>query len=660
MKFCPNCGTRLGFSSQSSNDVLVCEECDYEEQPISGPTTAMRDRTHPGQKDFGYRPWQPKIIQRVLESIKRGRRVILDAPTGSGKTLIALRVAELLLSEDASSFNGAFAAVRTINEMIPYERDLNRFVPRLSYHYILGKRKACPFYANGDDKNSALCEACLEEKGSPPRMTIDPVQVRRDMARGLYFLETKYVKAISERRHEVVQSGVCLYQSMKEIAGRLSLMTYPYLTDFKISNAQILGTGSVRESLRDSFLIVDEAHNLEDSTDLFTDKLSPKMIENASSAMTDFRFRSEEDYSLFTKRMANLAHHVSKFCNEDGTTAHKEKEAFAKILQDELKEDLLEIQNASAQIEEERRDLARKGSTKRIANPLFPIVDFISNFEELYQKIEIFAENRGISIKVLDPAENLEILQEAKGVLLMSGTMPPKERIEKVWGLDNLEEIRVLRDYGTEYYSVFPKENRETRLVSSVTSRLQARGAETWSSYASIIEKIHEKNEKITLVCCPSYSVAESIYAKLSDESKERSYLETSATRLEDVMQKISDAALSGSKMIVIGVARGKILEGVEFVRDGSSLVGAVVVAGIPYPIPDDILKWRAKVVLQRLGIRAGGKLEFEYFMYQPASIAVRQAIGRAIRFPQDRATIYLADYRFNDKFWKNELGAKK
>jgi Rad3-related DNA helicase len=40
----------------------------------------------------------------------------------------------------------------------------------------------------------------------------------------------------------------------------------------------------------------------------------------------------------------------------------------------------------------------------------------------------------------------------------------------------------------------------------------------------------------------------------------------------------------------------------------------------------------------------------------QPALTAVRQAIGRAIRTPSDRATIFLADSRFNEPFWRQEL----
>ena len=645
MKFCHNCGTKLRFSTHKPYAVMNCEKCGYREM---APSATGGGNELQREQKLEYRPWQPPIIERIVKSIKSGRRVILDAPTGSGKTLVALKVAERLLGDH--SFRKAYIAVRTINEMVPYQRDMSRFVPGLRYKYLLGKRRGCPFYMNGDDNDHALCTACL--KGNPPRMTVDPSAIMRDMSNGLNFLEKRYVKAISESKRNVVQNGVCLYQSMKEIPEALSLITYPYITNINISAAKVL------DSLPDSLLIIDEAHNLESSSEVFTDKMSPKMIEIKADEMSGFKYKfgSEQAFERFTQCLGRLALCVSTFCNADGTTEHKQKEELSKSLNVDLKDDVFEIKDAYLKIEEERQELAKSGSTKKLPNPLFPIIDFISNFEELYEKVEVFAENGGISIKVLDPSQNLKILSEAGGLLLMSGTMPSKERIVKVWGLENVEEIRLLRDYPTEYYSVFPRENRETRVITTVTSKFATRGELTWSSYASIIEQVHSNNPKMTLVCCPSYSVAQNIYRQLSEEGREGSYLETRDTRVEEVFQKISDADARGSRMIVFGVARGKILEGVEFVKDDSSLVGAVVIAGIPYPIPNDVHRWRSKLVMERLSMANDKNLESEFFMNQPALIEVRQAIGRAIRFPNDRATIYLADSRFAESFWNREL----
>jgi DNA excision repair protein ERCC-2 len=612
---------------------------------------------------FDRRPWQPKIIERALQSIRSKKRVVLDAPTGSGKTLIALSLIRQVLSEGL--FKNAYVAVRTINEMFPYERDVRAFLPDTHFKYILGKRRACPFYTIGDDNNGSLCGACL--RGDNPRMVVDPSAIGKDIPRGLFFLEKKYVKQISSV--DFTQGGVCLYQSMKDIPASFAIITYPYIISEEISHATIFtdSGASIRDTLPDSILIVDEAHNLENSSEPFTDKISARVIQNAQRGMKDFRhkFKTEQDFARFDLHLSYFAVAISGFFNENSDNRgaqHREKEEFRELLlRREVKESIEQIQDVHAKIEEEKRGLARSGSTKKLANPLFPIIDFLTNFESMYVKIELFAENGGLSMKVLDPKENLKILSEAGGLVLMSGTMPSSEKIERVWGIESLDDVRLTRDYGSDYNSVFPQENKMIRVLPLVSTRFTTRSNQMWQCYASMIEQVHTHNEKTTLACCPSYPIAQNIHSFLSEQTKKHAILETTNTRLEEIMRQISEKSQNGAqKSLVMGVARGKILEGVEFVEDGSSLIGAVIVAGVPYPMSDDIQKWRSKMVMKRLGIQSNDKLEFEFFTRDPALVAVRQAIGRAIRFPQDRATIYLADYRFNDKFWKNELGAKK
>ena len=111
---------------------------------------------------------------------------------------------------------------------------------------------------------------------------------------------------------------------------------------------------------------------------------------------------------------------------------------------------------------------------------------------------------------------------------------------------------------------------------------------------------------------------------------------------------------------MIIAVAHGKLLEGVELVEEGRSMIDCVVIAGVPYPVPDDLYKLRLAKVTQRLGIEDGtreiGNFEREYFRHQPALITVKQAIGRAIRYPEDTAKVILADSRFNEDNWRRDL----
>ena len=111
--------------------------------------------------ECGYRrgPWQPKVVKDILDLVKSGRnRVILNAPTGSGKTKIALDLIRTVYRELGQE---SYVAVRTMNEMVPYDESVEKFQMGLVYRYMIGKRRGCAYYTEGDDANSRLCDACL-------------------------------------------------------------------------------------------------------------------------------------------------------------------------------------------------------------------------------------------------------------------------------------------------------------------------------------------------------------------------------------------------------------------------------------------------------------------------------------------------------------------
>src|SRR5208283_2010839 len=105
------------------------------------------------------RPWQPKVVKDMLDLVKSGtKRIILNSPTGSGKTKIALELIRALYSEKGLD---SYVAVRTMNEMIPYDETVAKFQMGLTYRYMIGKRRGCAYYTEGDDANTPLCDACL-------------------------------------------------------------------------------------------------------------------------------------------------------------------------------------------------------------------------------------------------------------------------------------------------------------------------------------------------------------------------------------------------------------------------------------------------------------------------------------------------------------------
>ena len=191
-------------------------------------------------------PWQPKVVKDIMDIVKSGtKRIILNAPTGSGKTKIALDLIRTVYRESGLD---SYVAVRTMNEMIPYDENVAKFQMGLVYRYMIGKRRGCAYYTEGDDKNTPLCDACLgrdcyrgvygrmggkkEESQTYSRRKCEASNpsnaVFEDTPRGFSYLEEKYV------RNKMAQ--VRLYQSLKQIPSDFVLMTYPYLLNKTIRN----------------------------------------------------------------------------------------------------------------------------------------------------------------------------------------------------------------------------------------------------------------------------------------------------------------------------------------------------------------------------------------------------------------------------------------
>ena len=623
------------------------------------------------------RPWQSKAAERATKAIEKGKAVLLDAPTGSGKTLIALTVASGLLSSGYAK--DALISVRTVNEMTPYERDIERFFSGTksisSRSYLLGKRRTCPFYQEGDDQSSRLCRVCLGIKPLPQsqtaltsrRMKSDPQLVASKISAGYKMadLQREFVVPPAGDRE-----GVCLYHSLRGASSSVTMMTYPYLLSKHVRE------GLKRIDLPNSLLILDEAHNVENAaTDLFEFRLSCERIEKMRDALDHLArgpialFHDEQFAERVRGSLARLYEEVGTETGEDvgdggPRTKLKDRVAFGERVRNIPLE---EIAQASSAIQDARAEMLAEGAARKASSdPFYPLLNFVGALED--EGMELFSEGDGaLTLKLVDPAENLGALNEAKALFMMSGTMPGADYVGKVWGLKReIEEIRVERDYAQDYYSVFPRDAKRFELVDSVTTRFAERAESTWEGYAHIIDAAYSSSEKNVLVCVPSYSIAEKVSRHLAIPH----IREWKMTSHEEVLRRLQDGREEKKKYAIISVAHGKLVEGIEFVDEerGDSLIDTVVIAGIPYPVPDEYLRRRAESILKRLGIEEGGyysddglyidagRLKVMYFLMQPALTAVRQAIGRAIRTPSDRATIFLADSRFNEPFWREEL----
>lgn len=224
---------------------------------------------------------------------------------------------------------------------------------------------------------------------------------------------------------------------------------------------------------------------------------------------------------------------------------------------------------------------------------------------------KVYARPDGVSIRLMDPAEELSKLNEEKW-LMMSGTLPSEGYMRRVWGLQDFQVVEV-RPYRMKF-SYFWDRDHSTRL----TERKSAR-----SGYVRAVSKL--KGKGLTLVLTPSYEVA-SWFKGIAD------YVESRESAPSDVPRE----------GLVVAVARGKLSEGVEFVEDGRSLIKRVVIVGIPYPnVGDPYVRDEVEFLSKKLGSRSRW-----FLLREDALLIIRQAMGRAIRNQEDSAEVYFLDRR--------------
>ncbi|MEM4743102.1 MAG: helicase C-terminal domain-containing protein, partial [Pyrobaculum sp.] len=233
----------------------------------------------------------------------------------------------------------------------------------------------------------------------------------------------------------------------------------------------------------------------------------------------------------------------------------------------------------------------------------------------------------------IDPTSIIKSrLQDAYVVIFMSGTL----------SIDLFTEVLDLENYRTvevSFNSYVPRENYLVIVDVGVTTRYNERSEDTYFNIAKRLATLINLSPGGVLAVFPSYEVMKGVkkFLKVSIPHWYEGFEEIDLTELPD-------------KFFIGAVARGKYTEGVEYVREGRNLLSSVAVVGIPYPEPTPYLEKRVEYLRPRLRERAWDAV----YLYE-AIVAIRQAVGRLFRSPQDRGVLVFLDWRYAEPhIWKS------
>jgi len=659
------------------------------------------------------RPWQEEVLTSIHDA-GEDTTIAINAPTGSGKTLLSLLLADKLGADVI------IAGMRTKTEQRRFWEDIHKF--GIPYYPLVffAKNDQCLMGRNEDkdpleeieDETEILCNNCKYTR-TPDNATAifekikdyiqNGTEINNDLIEDLREIVVDYLdeinnidifpgtniesyrKLLTERlkankRLEI--DNICTYALTKNLSYYATFTsvpivligTYPYI--FSFPSVLFKRLYNIPELLNDDEIrfvtIIDEAHNLDD-LDFLEYRISPRRLERIIKYINDVCTgggmvsecntvnieKLREKAKKFGERLNELAKQYGLLDKKNVGITHKRlcgKDTCEVKVMEELLGMLDEFAEIIAPFVVHEEAIRKKVVTPfvrtvRIAKTLFEYLqgrpihpdvlpDWMATPDVWY--FYLAAENN-VSL-LIKPVSPKPIIMKARKVfrgpwIIMSGTLYNKEYIERAWGL----EI-------THYFDFSKKVaigQMDVKIIEDVTSRFEERNAEMYQKYAEKIKEIVTNNDNdVYLVVYPNFRMMNEIADRLWHLPNDR-IKQLRETQVKDTGE-ILDLALASEKLILHAVAKGRFTEGIELTHNNKSLIKHVIVAGVPFPnIRDDYVQDR---------IRASGYGEREW-LEEHARITTLQAIGRAIRFPDDSVTVWLLDKRF--KYYAIKWGIK-
>jgi len=656
-------------------------------------------------KNIKLRPWQEKVLNQIPTEPNEDDIFVINAPTGSGKTLMSLLSAIKMLEN--ADYSAVFVVVRTLTEQHRFWEDLQKLGLTYKPFVFFSKARQCLVLNEdvkkelrnlGEESVTVDCEGCrLAGYGSyvtDPKYTRDEidaiVKVNPNLPTNEYRQEV--IKSLESIGHKLtLREGLCTYDAIKNLSRvafhlgipEVLIGTYPHIFGYPhVLFSRLYQDADEIESAYGSRVmfvtIVDEAHNL-DKLEGYERTITAKRLLRAVEYGERYCKALTEDpqrFIIYPEEDKDKVEHALKLCKEDILPHLDEFKANAerigkrldelakeynasnsyKRLRDEHLDELLTmlyeyLKAVVMPIEFVEMVVARFLGNIKVAKSLektIMIMNYLFDFmqhkfrdnevpSELMELIDpkvwrfYITKNDETSL-VIKPTTPKPIILHARWLfkgpwILMSGTMPPREYIENVWGLkvtkyfDLSNEVRI--------------GHRDVEVITSVTSEFKKRGEEMYRKYADEIRKvIMNGDDGAYLVVYPNYNMMISIANYLMN-------LPVKQVREGEIkhLPKLLELALANRKLIIHAVSGGRFTEGVELVKDGRSLIRYIIIAGVLYPnISDDYVRDR---------IKASGLKDYTWMKIQ-AEMQVKQAIGRGIRGPEDYIKVILMDYRFS------------
>ncbi|WP_105104113.1 ATP-dependent DNA helicase [Microbulbifer pacificus] len=587
----------------------------------------------------GYRPGQRQLAIATYRCLRDGGQLVVEAPTGIGKTASTLFPAIKALGENhldqlvyLTAKNSGRAVVRETVERLQVHG------LTLSLLEIQAKDKTCAC-------RLGLCTP--DADGICPRTVgfFDRLPEARQQLLGKPFLTPDTIAEVAD------EFQLCPFELSLQMLPWVDLVVcdFNYVFD-PLVRLNSLQTGELRRAL-----LVDEAHNLSDrARAMYTAELTRKMSRQVARSCTGsptLRRSIQTLVRALNQWVGERADNdrLTAMAGSDNTEAWVTPLSTADIRADVEPPPSPEAVVAAAHkifaIVNQMREQSRL-PPEEIREWLHNLHRFLSiaglpvlRHHGLTRREDRDApwQEQKLKLFCVSAAEYLQqCYQQFQGVILFSATLRPAEHV--------LAQLGVTAE--TPYLSLpspFAGEQMGTFLCSYIDTRYRARDRAA-DALVDVIARVYQSRPGNYLVFFPSYRFLQQVAEHFRVRYPAVDLVQQSAGAGEQERAAFLAHFSENRRSLGFAIMGGIFGEGIDYV--GEQLVGCIL-AGVGLPQISE-----EQELIRQAAVNGGGN-GFDIAYRYPGLTRVLQAAGRVIRSETDRGVVILADARFADPFYQ-------
>ena len=560
--------------------------------------------------DFPYphfRDEQRRLGRSVFRAMRSGEHLLLESPTGSGKTVLAF-YSVLRAMGEAHLDRAVFLSARTTGQRAAH-KSLEDLLPRdgsIRAITITAKERACL-------KETMECDPAVCEYASG---YFDRAGAARDELLDVALVGQAEVERAA-RRHTV-----CPFELSLDVAAWADVVVgdYNYVFDPLVRLRRLS-----HAIFKRVVVLVDEAHQLGDRVrSMLSAELDRDVVAKAIKAVPAWRARlTAIDRQL---REASRSHATPR--DESESNEHP-----------------LEIKRPDAlhrSVDRFIREVAIEPATfEELTEALFAALKFsraMTWADDRFAFTGISAtRTRRVAVECLSPAEHIRsTLSEFHASVRLSATLTPPDVFQTIHGFTMSDPLAFSN-------GSFPPERLGVFVVSGISTFFRDREA-SLPAVVRAIEALTSTRTGNYLACFPSYAYARLVADALTDACvdiecrfPERGL---AVERRDEVIDWIGEPA--EKSRLLLAVMGGAFTESVDY--SGLSGVTVVTTAIPPHSLGRDLIARDA----DEHGVD-GEEIAYR----QGAMTRVVQAAGRVIRKATDAGVVVLIDPRFRQSAYR-------